>query len=254
MHFIATSDTDIGISKKTNQDSLLIKHASTDEGEVLMAIVCDGMGGLEKGELVSATVIRAFAKWFEEELPYELDNIDMQIVGTKWSLLLKKLNTDILEYSQKQGCDGMGTTFSGILFVGEQYVIVHVGDSRVYHIDSSLVQMTTDHTFVAREVSRGTITIEQAKTDKRRNLLLQCVGASSVVEPQVICGKTEKGAYMLCSDGFRHEISEQEMYESLNPINLLNKDAMHNNARYLIERVKKQKEKDNISVILIKAE
>ena len=254
MQFIATADTDIGISKKTNQDSLLIRHASTgnENEEVLMAIVCDGMGGLEKGELASATVIRAFAKWFEEELPYELGNIDMQIVGAKWSLLLKKLNADILQYSQKKGCDGMGTTFSGVLFVGEKYLIVHVGDSRVYHIDSSLIQMTTDHTFVAREVSRGTITPEQAKTDKRRNLLLQCVGASGVVEPQVICGKTEKGAYMLCSDGFRHEISGEEMYDILNPINLLNKDAMHNKTKYLIGQAKKRKEKDNISVILIK--
>ena len=58
MRFIATADTDVGISKSTNQDSVLIKHASTDDGEVLMAVVCDGMGGLAKGELASATVIR----------------------------------------------------------------------------------------------------------------------------------------------------------------------------------------------------
>lgn len=59
---------------------------------------------------------------------------------------------------------------------------------------------------------------------------------------------------MLCSDGFRHEISEAEIYESLNPINLMNKDAMHNNERYLIELVKSREEKDNISVLLIKVE
>ena len=45
MRYTATADTDIGIAKSTNQDSVLIKHASTDIGEVLMAIVCDGMGG-----------------------------------------------------------------------------------------------------------------------------------------------------------------------------------------------------------------
>ena len=59
---------------------------------------------------------------------------------------------------------------------------------------------------------------------------------------------------MLCSDGFRHEITEAEIYESLNPINLMNKDAMHNNAKYLIEQNKNREEKDNISVLLIKAE
>ena len=254
MHFIATADTDIGISKDTNQDSALIKHAKSDGKEILLAVICDGMGGLSKGELASATVVRAFAKWFDEELPYELNNVDLQVIGAKWSLLLKELNVQILEYSKENNIDGVGTTFSGILFIDDQYVIGHVGDTRVYHIGASLTQLTTDQTFVAREISRGTMTLEQSRTDKRRNLLLQCIGASKAVEPQLICGKAEKGAYMLCSDVFRHEISEAEIYESLNPINLMNKDAMHNNAKYLIEQVKKREEKDNISVLLIKAE
>ena len=168
--------------------------------------------------------------------------------------MLKELNAQILEYSKSNALEGVGTTFSGILFVDDQYIIGHVGDTRVYHIGSALTQLTTDQTFIAREISRGTITPEQAKTDKRRNLLLQCIGASKTVEPQIIIGNADKGAYMLCSDGFRHEITEGEMYESLNPINLMNKDAMHNNAKYLIDQVKRREEKDNISVVLIKAE
>lgn len=254
MKFIVTADTDIGIFKDTNQDSVLVKHASTEKGEVLMAVICDGMGGLSKGELASATVVRAFSKWFDEELQFELNTLNMQVIGAKWSLLLKELNSKILEYSNQNGIKGVGTTFSGILFIEDQYVVVHVGDTRVYRIDSALTQLTTDQTFVAREVSRGTMTIEQAKVDKRRNMLLQCVGASKVVEPQVICGETEKGAYMLCSDGFRHNITENEIYESLTPINLLNKNAMHSNTRYLIEQVKNRGEKDNISAIVIKVE
>ncbi len=253
MRFMATADTDIGTSKNTNQDSVLIKHASTEDGEVLMAIVCDGMGGLSKGELASATVIRAFSKWFDEDLPFELESVDMNVIGGKWSLLLKDLNVQIAGYGSQMGVN-LGTTFSGILLVGDQYLIAHVGDTRVYQIGASLNQLTTDQTFVAREVSRGTMTPEQAKTDKRRNLLLQCVGASKSVEPQILCGKAEKGAYMICSDGFRHEITEAEMYESLNPINFMNKNAMHSNAKYLIEQVKSRRERDNISVVLIKVE
>ena len=129
MRYKATADTDIGISKNTNQDSVLIKHASTEVGEVLLAVVCDGMGGLEKGELASATVIRAFSKWFDEELPFELSAVDMQVIGAKWSLLLKELNVQIMEYSKAHRIDGVGTTFSGILFVDGQYVIGHVGDT-----------------------------------------------------------------------------------------------------------------------------
>ena len=254
MRFVATADTDIGIVKKTNQDSVLIKHASVDGEEILLGVICDGMGGLAKGELASATVIRAFSRWFEEELPIELNDMHMEVVGSKWSLMLKELNAKILRYSKDNGIDGVGTTFTGILLYKDRYVIAHVGDTRVYHIGSSLSQLTTDQTFVAREISRGTMTPEQAKVDKRRNLLLQCVGASKVVDPQVICGAIEKGAYMLCSDGFRHEISEAEIYESFNPINLMNKNAMHNNSKYLIEQVKMRGERDNISVLLIKVE
>lgn len=251
MRFLATADTDIGISKDTNQDSVLVKHATFDGGEVLMTIICDGMGGLSKGELASATVIRAFDKWFNEELPYELGNIDMNVIGGKWALKLKTLNTEIGEFGAEIHAS-LGTTFSGMLFINDSYLIVHVGDSRVYHIGSGMTQLTTDHTFVAREISRGNMTPEQAKTDKRRNLLLQCVGASPNIEPQLLVGKTDKGAYMMCSDGFRHEITEKEMFESLNPVNLINKEAMHSNVRYLINRVKDRNEKDNISVVLIK--
>lgn len=253
MRYIATADTDIGISKATNQDSVLIKHTSTPLGEVLMVIVCDGMGGLSKGELASATVIREFARWYDEELPYELSRLDMRIIGSKWELLLKDLNARILEYGGAHGAS-LGTTFTGILFVGDQYLIAHVGDSRIYQIDNEIRQLTTDQTFVAREVRRGNMTPEQAKTDKRRNLLLQCVGASAKVEPEMIYGSAKQCTYMLCSDGFRHEITETEMLRALAPANLQNKNTMHKNAQYLIDLVKSRKERDNISVVLVKAE
>ena len=192
-------------------------------------------------------------KWFNEELPFELECVDMSVIASKWALLLKDLNLKILEFSNLFK-DGIGTTFTGILFIGDEYLIVHVGDTRVYQIGTFLEQLTEDQTFIARELSKGTMTLEQAKVDKRRNMLLQCVGASKVVEPKIILGKTEKGAYMLCSDGFRHEISEKELYEALRPSKLLNKDMMHGIAKYLIEQVKNRQEKDNISVILIKVD
>ena len=118
MRFVATADTDIGTTKDTNQDSAMIKHAMTEAGEVLMAVVCDGMGGLSNGELASATVIRAFSDWFDEELPVELEHVNMQIVGLKWSNMLKDLNQKILQYGSRYG--SMGTTFSGILFIGNE--------------------------------------------------------------------------------------------------------------------------------------
>lgn len=253
MKYLVVADTDIGIRKQTNQDSLLVKYGNSEIGEVLLAVICDGMGGLDKGEVASATVIREFARWFHEELPYELETLDMQVIGGKWSLMLKELNVKIAEYGKKIN-SRLGTTFTGILLAGNEYAAVHVGDSRLYHISTTIKQMTKDQTFVAREVSRGTLTEEQARTDKRRNMLLQCVGASAKLEPDIMTGRIEKGIYMLCTDGFRHEISEREMFENLNPDVLRNKDIMRKNARYLIDQIKLRQEKDNISVILIKAD
>ena len=97
------------------------------------------------------------------------------------------------------------------------------------------------------------MTKEQARIDKRRNLLLKCIGVSEVIEPEILYGRVKKGAYFLCTDGFRHEITEDEIYAELMPRLLTDKKAMNNKCLNLIERVKKRNEKDNISVILIRA-
>ena len=253
MHFTATADTDVGTVKTRNQDSILIRHAASPLGEILMALVCDGMGGLEKGELASATVVREFRRWFDEELPFELEHTDMQVIGRKWALLLKKLNGQIGAYGARTHTM-LGTTFTGVLFVDTRYVVVHVGDTRLYQIGNDLKQLTTDQTYIARELSRGRMTEKQARTDKRRNMLLQCVGASATLEPEIHWGHTEPGIYLLCSDGFRHEISEFEMYEQLNPGKLTDQASMHRAAAGLMELAKQRKERDNISVVLVRVE
>lgn len=252
LRYVATAETDIGIVKDTNQDSVLIKHATYGKSEVLMAIICDGMGGLSKGEVASATVIREFDKWFLTNLEFELRNPDMDVIGGKWALLLKNLNIKIQEYGQSIG-ERLGTTFTGALFINNKYLVVHVGDTRLYRIDKTLQQLTNDHTYVAREVLKGNLTPEQAKTDKRRNMLLQCVGASKIIEPQIICGDASKCVYLLCSDGLRHRITDEEISESFIFKDLRNKTVMHTKSKKMIALVKERKEKDNISVVLIKS-
>ncbi len=252
MHFTATIDTDIG-RKDVNQDSVLLKHAQTGHGEVIFLVVCDGLGGLKMGEVASSTVVRAFADWFDKDLPKELQRLDMGIIGHKMDLLLKELNSRILQYGSDHQVT-LGTTFTCLLLIGEELLIIHVGDSRVYHIRENIEQLTVDHTFVAREIARGNMTVEQAKVDRRRNTLLQCVGASPNLQPQIIHGKTKKGTYLLCSDGFRHEVTGKEMVEYFSPENLKDKQIMHNHARTLMHLAKERRERDNISVALVKVE
>lgn len=253
MRFLATADTDIGISRNTNQDSALIMHALSTTGEVLLAVVCDGMGGLAKGELASAVVVRQFQRWFHEELCKELMPPDMEHIGVLWTQMLREINERIRVHGTHIGAN-LGTTFTGILFVDGRYLIGHVGDTRVYHLNTELRQLTEDQTVVAREMRNGLMTQEQAKRDSRRNMLLQCIGASRIVVPQILCGTVEKGIYLVCSDGFRHEITEQELFTTLRPHRYMDKEAMHLAAKQLIHLVKARQEHDNITAVLVKAE
>lgn len=255
MHFTVLAKTDIGISRNTNQDSILVKHAKCRLGEILLAVICDGMGGLSKGEVASAAAVCEFARWFDNKLPerVENENIDMSAIADEWLQLLRELNSRMLRYGRRENVT-MGTTFTGILFAENQYLIAHIGDSRAYRIDGAVCQLTTDHTFVAREVGRGTMTLEEARRDERKNVLLQCVGASSDIEPEIITGNNENAVYILCSDGFAHELTETEMLKKLNPARLSDKKKMASTLEKLIKNIKKRGEEDNISVICIKAD
>ena len=130
---------------------------------------------------------------------------------------------------------------------------MNVGDSRVYELTDTIRQLTTDQTFVAREVALGNMTEEQAEQDERRSVLLQCVGASDEVYPEMTFGQTKANAvYMLCSDGFRHEITAEEIFEKLRPEMLMDNNMMNVNATSLIELNKQRQERDNISVAMVR--
>ena len=74
MNFVSNCCTDVGITKRVNQDSLCIKQAQTSQGKILMAVICDGMGGMKSGEIASAMTVSAFSDWFLKELPTLLND------------------------------------------------------------------------------------------------------------------------------------------------------------------------------------
>ena len=97
------------------------------------------------------------------------------------------------------------------------------------------------------------MTPEEAETDSRRNVLLQCVGASDAVYPDMFFGETAHDAiYMLCSDGFRHEITSEEIFEKLQPSVVFDDYTMQQNTISLIELNKQRRERDNITVALVR--
>lgn len=253
MNFLTSAITDVGISKQTNQDSLLLKSANTKIGNIVLGVICDGMGGLSKGELASATVIKAFSDWFNTKLPQLIEyGIEDDLLVRQLTNLIREQNQLVMNYGKSAGIN-LGTTVCAILITEDRYCCVNVGDSRCYEISDDYIQMTKDQTLVQREIDYGILTPEQAKVDPRRSVLLQCVGCNENVNPEFCFGTPKPNAtYMLCSDGFRHEITEEEIKSKLHPNLLLNKDNINTNAIELIELNKSRGETDNITTLIIR--
>lgn len=259
MRFLSVVHSDIGIKKSTNQDSVLVKEAVTDYGGVCLAVVCDGMGGLAKGEVASAALIRAFSDWFENRFPLFLytnrteEGINRLELENDLNRMVLEVNQKIAEYGL-QSHVAMGTTAAMILFAEGRYYIMNIGDSRVYKIEKEkLIQLTKDQTFVQKEIDQGRMTPEEARNHPQRNVLLQCVGASEVIIPEFECGVyKENELYMLCSDGFRHLITDEEFRKIMDVEKMDTEKNMQDAAVYCTELNKSRMEKDNISVVLIK--
>ena len=254
MNYLTAVHTDPGIKKGINQDSVYVEVADTDCGEVVLAAVCDGMGGLVKGEVASAALIRDFARWFHRQFPAMLyGGLLPDDLLQSWTELIAQTDGRLAAYGWEKGIT-LGTTAAAVLLVNGTYYILNVGDSRVYRICDSVLQLTRDQTVVQREVEMGRLTPEEARVSPRRNLLLQCVGAGGRITPDFYVGEYGSDeVFMLCSDGFRHAISPEEFYERMNPQSMRTEQDMQANAVYFTELNMARNERDNISVILIRA-
>ena len=250
--FKVACHTDVGIKKATNQDSIALKVISDGENEILLAVLCDGMGGMAKGELASATVIRAFSEWFEQIFTEKGIFWTTEDIKQQWKALLTEANIKLIQYG-KENSIMLGTTATVILIFPERrYLIGHIGDTRIYRITHTMEQLTEDHTYVAREIRRGNMTAEQALSDNRRNVLLQCIGVNEQFDAQFAEGQLAQGdGVLLCSDGLRHVVTEQELYEHLKQEYRSDTFVMKRQLQTLVELNKARLETDNISAILI---
>ena len=251
MYFIQSYYTDIGLKRKSNQDSLALVKANTEYGEVLLAVMCDGMGGHQFGELASKTCVTRFVKWFEEEFPMLLyKGIDFDELKREWRRIIQECNNQLVYYGIRNGIE-LGSTLTTFLFVQNMYYAVHVGDSRGYLIDSEGVfQITRDHSLVASEVAQGIMTKEEARSDKRTNILLECIGITKDVNIDFYTGQIKStDSFLLCSDGLWHQLGDNEIYRYLSGEKMKDNTMMRMHLNYLVESVKNRGEKDNISAI-----
>jgi serine/threonine protein phosphatase PrpC len=254
MRFLVAAHTDVGIAKKVNQDAFSLKVAKTSDTHIAFAALCDGMGGLKNGELASSWVVNAFSAWFEEELPRKLKkNISFDDIQSRWAEITNEQNQKIARYGKAHDIS-LGTTLTALLIIGNKYALFHVGDTRIYRINSAISQLTKDQTVVAMEVENKLLSKEQAKKDTRKNVLLQCVGASKTITPERKTGTLdENDVFLLCSDGFRHEVCDDELFGILAPRLLTGEKIMKRCLVDLVDLNKTRKERDNITALLIKA-
>ena len=254
--FIVSSLSDIGIKKKVNQDSILVKKANSDDNnkQIVFAAVCDGMGGLANGELASSHLVSELNNWFDNTLPDMINKgISNNKIKESLTALILRANEVIAAFGEKEGT--CGTTISAIFMYMNHYAVVNVGDSRVYKIsnDEELVQITHDQSLVQDMIDKGKITEEQAKTHPQRSVLLQCVGAGAKVSPAYNFGEYSEGdLFILCSDGFRHKLKKEEIESLFNPKRLNSEGELYERIKNAIEINKQRQEQDNISVIAIK--
>ena len=254
MRYLVAAHTDAGINKKINQDAFCLKIARTPKGHIVFAVICDGMGGLNNGELASSLVVNAFSEWFESSLPSEIQNgVDLQHISDCWYEIACEQNRKIAGYGEANGFS-LGTTLTGMLIIEDRYLFIQVGDSRIYRLRDAISQMTRDQTLVTMELEKNMITPEQARADSRNNILLQCIGASKFISPDLEIGEVDtEDVFLLCSDGFRNKVSDDEFFGILAPSILNSEPIMKKCLVGLVELNKTRKERDNITALLIKA-
>ena len=252
MDFYSAAATDAGTRRKENQDNLYVEQFVTEQGKIAFAVLCDGMGGMEHGEIASEMLVSAFYQWAkdalrgEPRLPLEEDTIRRQ-----WTEAVAAQNEAIRVRGKEMGCV-MGTTVTALLLTESRYYILNIGDSRAYELGTEVRQLTEDHTVLADEVRLGNISPEQARNAPMNDVLTRCVGIDPEVRPDFFAGDTKAGAvYMLCSDGFRHCVTEAEMLEALMPRNQQYITWLKEANEFLISLNKARGETDNISVAAI---
>lgn len=202
--------TDIGKKRKINEDyAFAISSAS---GEIFL-IVCDGMGGHNKGDVAAKMAVDYLVNAFRMKQKFS------SIFSCRIWLQreIKKINKKIYELSlQDEKYHSMGTTIVCIIIKESQFVVAHMGDSRAYILkDGRLNQLTEDQTYVDYLYRSGKISEEEMKTHEKKNILTNALGIFPTVNLDIKTHKYNKETILLCSDGLYNTVSENELYAIL---------------------------------------
>ncbi len=218
-----------------NQDTLLLQQVLTRRGRVLMAAVCDGMGGLSQGETAAAYVAESLQEWFYTEFLWMLSRKKrIWVIRRSLERLVYHMQQQMRRYAGEEGLS-LGTTMTAAVMWERGWLIWHLGDSRAYRIRGSRIkQLTTDHAHGAGKLTK-------------------CVGSFGSFVPEHVVGVPGDGeGFLLCSDGFRRQMTERELRDVLDPARLREEAQIERRLKEIGEACMRRGERDNLSAIYVK--
>jgi protein phosphatase len=232
---LVSARSDVGRVRTSNQDS---GYAGQ-----FFFVVADGMGGHAGGDVASGIAVRDLAA---------LDRRFSSVAEARAALVaqLKTINEKLSHVvDSNPELAGLGTTVSGMVRVGDRFVVAHIGDSRIYRLSNGeLTQVTADHTFVQQLIDAGRITEAEAKDHPRRSVLMRVLGD---VDDDPSIDTTDLPAipgerWLLCSDGLTGVLDDAHVRDMLAA-----DSAPETVSARLVDRALTGGGPDNITVIVV---
>lgn len=239
--------TDVGRVREKNEDAIAISE------EFQFAVLADGMGGYNGGEIASEMAVSGIKEILEKGLRRSCFPFFWRRNRSVRQILEYAISEVNQRIYQKARSDlhyhGMGTTLLVAVFHGNVVTIAHIGDSRIYRFrDGGLEQLTRDHTWVENQVRMGWMNKEEAQVSTNKNLLTRALGvyenvSADVQEMLILPGDT----YLLCSDGLTDMLSEQalQFYLRFQGVDV------QSMCQHFLTAANEEGGIDNISVILV---
>jgi protein phosphatase len=239
--------TDRGKSRAENQDALLVLP------KFGVFAVCDGVGGMNGGEIASRRAVNGIESYLLSHSTDEANNLEGEYRDNWFKSYcyrcFQRINTDILDYAAAHpDMEGMATTAVVAFADGEKLYVVNIGDSRAYLVNSGgITQLTEDHSYVNELINEGTLTKGEAQFHPDKNMITKALGAVERAEPDFYSFDLKKDdRILLCSDGLTGELNDEEIREII----MQGKDA-NGICRALVKAANARGGSDNITVITL---
>lgn len=202
--FISSAISDRGLSEKRPQN----EDSFAELKDYGFFAVADGVGGAQAGDVASQMAIEILSEAFVHRFPDVDPEETMKIAIERANGAIYQMSRDLPQLAS------MATTVVALHTAGDVITIGHVGDSRLYRVDSTgqIFRETADHSVVEEEVRAGRMTPEQAVTHPSRNVISRALGAEETVNVDLKTQMSHPGnTFLLCSDGITRHIDDWEL-------------------------------------------